>query len=220
MHAPAPAKPVPRSAPGAVTLDASPLNTLRSMRGAISAAPAPAAPPALNWGSQVSADQCETTGRPVVNISYEVINSVDSGTGGNNWAFESYDKRIQLWDQGGGVYCAVVGYLGRFFGVSGEQSPGNTEPLDGDERGTFQGGYRATVTGDLLDEAAWPTHGQAGVVDYECDIDGNCPGSVDWVGQYFQPGAALELVWWGWIYHGGRYGVWVNSSDGNAGDIT
>ena len=26
--------------------------------------------------------------------------------------------------------------------------------------------------------------------------------------------------WWGWIYHGGNNGAWVNSSAGNQGDIT
>jgi len=184
------------------------------------AAPALAAPPTLNWGSQVNAGQCQTAGRPVVNVMYEVTDSVDSGVAGNNWAFENYNKQIQLWDQGGGVYCAVVSYLGHFAGVSGEQSPGNTEPLDGDERGTFQGGYRGTITGDLLGEAAWPVRGRVGAIDYECDIGGNCPGEVSWISQYFQPGAGFKYDWWGWVYHGGRYGTWVNSSDGNAGDIT
>jgi hypothetical protein len=184
------------------------------------AAPAMAAPPSLNWGTEVNAGECETTGSPVVNVTHEVVNSVDSGEGGNNWAFEDYNKRIQLWDQGEGVYCAVVSYQGHFTGVAGQQSPGNTEPLDGDEGGTFHGGYRAVISGELLTGPTWPTRGRIGVIDYECDIGGNCPGSVNWINQYFQSGYGFEYDWWGWIYHGGRYGTWVNSSDGNAGDIS
>jgi hypothetical protein len=184
------------------------------------AASALAAPPNVNWGTQVNAGECATTGSPVVNVTHKVVNSVDSGVGGNNWAFEDYNKRIQVWDQGGGAYCAVVSYLGHFTGVAGQQSPGNTAPLDGDEDGTFQGGYRAVITGDLLVEPTWPTRGRIGVIDYGCDIGGNCPGAVSWVDQYFQASSKFKYAWWGWIYHGGRHGTWVNSSDGNAGDIS
>jgi hypothetical protein len=183
-------------------------------------ASAVAEPTGLNWGTEVNAGECDTTGSPVVNVTYGVVDSVDSGEGHNYWAFEDYDKRIQLWDQGKGAYCAVVGYQGRFTAVAGQQSPGDTGLLDGDENGTFQGGYRMVIAGELLDEPGWPTHGRAGVYDYGCDIAGNCPGAVNWIDQYFEPGYGEAFVWWGWIYHGGRYGTWVNSSDGNAGDIT
>jgi hypothetical protein len=183
------------------------------------AASAAAAPPTLSRGAQLDAGRCETAGRPVVNVTYSVTDSVDSGVAGNYWAFEDYAKRIQLWDEGEGAYCAVVGYDGRFTGVAGERSPGNTGNLDGDEHGTFHGGYRATVSGDLLEDPVWPTHGHAGTVDYECDIAGTCPGSVNWLEQYFQPGYDFGYEWWGWIYHGGRYGAWLNTADATSGDI-
>jgi len=186
------------------------------------AASAPAAPPGLNWGAEVNAGKCQTKGSPVVNVTHEVVDSVDSGLAGY-WASEDYNKRIQLWDQGDGVYCAVVSYLGHFTGVAGQQSPDDTEPLDGSERGSFQGGYRMIITGDLLAEPTWPARGQLGVIDYECTTPVgfavSCPGSVNWIDQYFDSGYHKEYAWWGWIYHGGRYGVWVNSSDGNAGNI-
>lgn len=187
------------------------------------AAPALAAPPSLNWGTEVNAGECETTGSPVVNVTHKVLNSVDSGLAGY-WASEDYNKRIQLWDQGDGVYCAVVSYEGHFTGVAGQQSPYNTEPLDGDENGAFQGGYRGIISGNLLAKPTWSTRGRVSTVDYECTspvgFKVDCPGSVNWVDQYFQPGYKFSYDWWGWIYHGGRHGTWVNSSDGNAGDIT
>lgn len=186
------------------------------------AASAGAAPASLNWGAEVNAGRCETTGSPVVNVNYKVVDSVDSGLAGY-WASEDYNKQVQLWDQGGGVYCAVVSYLGHFTGIAGQQSPGNTETLDGNERGAFQGGYDMTITGELLAEPTWPTRGQIGAIDYECTTPVgfivSCPGSVNWIDQYFEPGYGTAYEWWGWVYHGGRYGTWVNSSDGNAGEI-
>ena len=182
-----------------------------------------ASPPTLNWGTEVNAGECETKGSPVVNVTHKVVDSVDPGVAGY-WASEDYNRRIQLWDQGGGVYCAIVSYQGHFTGVAGQQSPYNTEPLDGDEDGAFQGGYRMIISGDLLTEPSWPTRGPVDTVDYECTTPVgfavDCPGAVNWIDQYFEPGYAYEYEWWGWIYHGGRHGTWVNSSDGNAGDIT
>jgi hypothetical protein len=56
------------------------------------------------------------------------------------------------------------------------------------------------------------------MTNYQCNIDGTCPGAVDWVGQYFSS-YAFDYLWWGWVYHAGSHGSWVNSVDGNSGDI-
>jgi hypothetical protein len=182
---------------------------------------ASAAPSTLNWGTEVNASECTPSGAPVVNVVEKVLNGVDSGEGGNYWAFSNYTRHIQVWATStNDEYCAVVQYSGRFYGEEGQTSPGNNEALDGDEDGTFQGGYRATITGSLLESPGWKTRGSVGTVDYDCDIDGNCDGYVDWVAQYFGGGYGFSYEWWGWIYHGGRFGTWVNSIDGNSGDIS
>lgn len=181
--------------------------------------PATAAPPQLNWGPQTNASKCRTKGKPTVNVAHKVVNSIDSGFGGY-WAFIDYNRQIQAWDQGGGTYCAVVRYQGRFDGEAGQQSPGNVEPLDGDENGVLHGGYRAVITGELLGSPAWPTRGFLGVIDHECTIAGACPGNVDWVEQYFGPKYGFSFAWWGWIYRGGQHGTWVNASTGSSGDIS
>lgn len=97
--------------------------------------------------------------------------------------------------------------------------PGATNILDGDEDGVLQGGYDATVVGTILASPAWPTRGFVGEHDYQCDIVANCPGYVSWLAQYFAPGYSFTYNWWGWIYRAGKHGVWINSSDGNSGDI-
>ena len=182
-----------------------------------------AAPEKLNWGSKVNASQCEKSGSPIVNITQKVTNSVDSGQGGNYWAFSNYKRTIQLWETTtADRYCAVVRYTGKFDGEAGQTSPGAGGILDGDEDGTFQGGYQATIDGTLKDNPGWKTKGSVGTADYDCNISGTCPGAVNWIDQYFDSGYVFGYDWWGWIYHGGSHGTWVNSCPscgGNSGDI-
>lgn len=194
--------------------------TLASLTiGILLALPATAAQ-TLNWGKELNPSKCDhKKGPPVILVTQKVINDVDSGVGGNNWAFDHYTRIIQVWAQVNGDYCAIVTYTGRFDAQAGQASPGNTGILDGDEDGVMLGGYRATVTSSLLASPLWKTHGNVGTFDYQCGLDGNCLGYVSWVGQYFDGGYTFDYDWWGWIYHAGKHGTWVNSSDGNSGDI-
>jgi len=183
------------------------------------AVPAFAAPHTLNWGTEVNASECEKVGKPVINVVQSVVNDVDSGLGGY-WAFDNYTKHIQVWRATTlGEYCAVVKYAGQFDAQAGQTSPGAGGSLDGDEDGTFEGGYRATVTGTLLNTPSWVTRGSVGKFDYACNLSANCSGYVSWIAQYFEPGYVFDYDWWGWIYHAGNNGSWVNSIDGNSGDI-
>lgn len=203
------------------------MNIKRSLAGvstgvilfAITAIPAFASAEHLNWGSQINAGQCPKVGKPVVNVVQKVVNDVDSGLSGY-WAFDTLSRQIQVWSTGNtDEYCAEVSYQGKFDAQAGQVSPGVTAGvLDGSEDGSFQGGYNATITGTLLSTPLWQTKGSVGTTDYGCDLVGNCPGYVSWTGQYFTPGYGFDYDWWGWIYHNGN-NVWVNSSDGNSGDV-
>lgn len=178
-----------------------------------------ASPYRLNWGTEVNSGECEKTGKPVVNVVQSIVNDVDSGLGGY-WAFDSYSRHTQLWQSTTpGEYCADVRYTGRFGGQAGQTSPGAGGTLDGNEEGTFEGGYRATITGSLDSSPGWRTRGNVGDFDYACDLSGNCPRYVSWVAQYFDPGYAFSYDFWGWIYHGRNNGTWVNADSGNSGDI-
>ena len=183
--------------------------------------PAFAAPETLNWGTQINTGECQPVGKPVVNVVQSVVNDVDSGEGGNYWAFDNFTRRIQVWTSAvSGQYCAEVQYVGQFDAQAGQTSPGTGGTLDGDEDGAFEGGYRATITGSLDTTPGWSTRGLVGLFDYECDINtSDCPGYVNWSEQYFDSISDFDYDWWGWIYHAGDNGTWVNSIDGNSGDI-
>jgi hypothetical protein len=84
---------------------------------------------------------------------------------------------------------------------------------------SFEGGFRAIIAGAFLSAPTAPTRGFIGTVDC-AKSTGFCLGRVmDWTTLYFaQPLSSFELVWWGWIYHGGDCGTWVNAITGNSGD--
>ena len=174
----------------------------------------------LDFGEQLAASNCAGIGAPVVNVSEKITNDADSGTAGNYWGLDSFSRTIQVWKTGESSYCAMVRYEGRFAGIAGQQSPGNTGPLTGNETGVITGGYKATIgSATLMTNPLWKTKGNVGSYDYQCDAVGNCPGAINWLDQYFNPGYTFDQPWWGWIYRAGGGKVWINASSGNQGDI-
>ena len=190
------------------------------------AAPASGSP-GLNYGRYINAAQCTPgpASRMVLNIVYDVTNDADSGFGGY-WALDAYTKHIQVWDQGGGKFCVIARYDGSFVSVAGV-SPSGDGTIDGGVAGTFQGGYTATITGATFAPGSNRTKGNIGLKDFGCSIvAGEAVGCdlFDWIGPYFT-GASLDFEYsgafqWGWIYHAGHHGTWVNANNGSFGDIT
>lgn len=174
----------------------------------------------LDYSKQLSSSQCNGKGDPIISVAQNIKNSADSGQAGNYWALDDFSRTIQVWATSNpDTYCAVVSYKGNFAGIAGQTSPGNTSVLTGKERGPIHGGYRAIITGSLLAQPLWQTNGNVGKFDYQCDVTGNCPGSVNWVTQYFGADYTFSYNWWGWIYRAAGGNFWINSSDGNQGDI-
>jgi len=173
----------------------------------------------LDWRKHLSAYSLH--GRPDVQATVEVVNSKDSGHQGY-WAYIDHTRTLRAWELDDDRYRLVAQYTGSFDAVEGRQTPGESSgpTLSGDESGSFQGGYAATIEGTMRDDPEWDTRGHVGTVDYEAEIPGPSPpsGYVDWVGQYFDYDS-FEYEWWGWIYRGGRYGTWVSASTKECGDI-
>ncbi len=176
----------------------------------------------LNWGSQVNPGQCDANpGKLVTNVVHKVINDIDSGEQGNYWAYDNYVKQIQVWDKGAGTFCAVVRYMGDFRTVAGP-APGLSGTVAAGITGTFEGGYRAVITGVLNPSPTERTKGNIGEKDYQGNIAPDGTGTLNpfsWLATYFSSVSGFSMQWWGWIYHAGDNGSWVNSSDGNQGNI-
>jgi hypothetical protein len=176
-----------------------------------------AEPNNLQSNKEVAKKECDSSGSPVINVTQKVLNTVDSGEGGNYWAFDNLSRQIKVYKQSDNTFCALVDYEGQFDSQPGQQSPGNTGKLTGKEDGTFKGGYRATIIGAMKENPDFSTKGNIGTVDYRCEINGICPGAFNWVDIYFTE-PIFSYEWWGWEYKYKNL-KWVNSSDGNSGDI-
>ncbi|MBT5775549.1 MAG: hypothetical protein HOH95_14375 [Dehalococcoidia bacterium] len=180
------------------------------------------APLTLNWGSELNAAQCDG-GDLVVNVTHGVVNDLDSGLGGW-WASDSYQRRIQISDMGDGTFCALVQYHGTFTTLAGP-SPGNTDVIEAGITGILSGGYRQIITGTLDLDPDFRTRGNLGTFDYECDAEAGpsyntaCTGLFRWQSEYFDPAPTRSTEWWGYSYHTGNNGTWINSVAGSEGDI-
>jgi len=162
-------------------------------------------------------------GTLVVNVTQRIINDADSGLAGY-WAFDAYNRHIQVWQTATNTFCTIVSYNGTFTTVAGF-SPQNTGTVAAGIQGNFRGGYLATFTGTLLATPTKPTSGNLGTVDYACVLSSSntvatCPGYQDWTTFYFSSLTGWTENQWGWIYTTEANGTWVNASTGNLGDIT
>lgn len=164
-----------------------------------------------NFGAQLNSSKCDTSEKPVVNVTYKVINDLDSGLAGN-WATDNYNKSIKVWQQSDGTNCAIVKYQGQFVTFAGP-SPENTGTVGAGVTGAFEGGYQANFDGTYT-PGSYKAQGNLGTFDY---IGGP---SFDWVSAYFPDNSTFDLPYWAWNYHAGNNGSWVNASTGNSGDIT
>jgi hypothetical protein len=172
----------------------------------------------LNFGTELNAAACG--GTEIIDVAQTVLNDADSGFGGNAWAVDNYTRHIKVFQLLDGTFCATTHYEGTFTTNAGT-SPSGSSTVSPGITGTIIGGYRATqFSGTLLASPPYPTHGNIGTFDYMCDLTFTCPGYVDWLTLYFSSTSGFNLDWWGWIYHGGSNGTWVNASTGSTGDIT
>ena len=181
----------------------------------------------FNPDKQLSKSACgEDLKDPIINVTQKVQNDVDSGIGGY-WAFDYYTRHIKVWktpSEADNTYCGIVVYGGKFYAVPGQVGPGDSAALintstNAPVNGDMSGGYRATITGNLLSSPTWSTNGNVGTTNYQCNIGAVCPGRISWLDQYFSPSYGFAYSWWGWKYNGGSHGTWINSQDGNSGNI-
>jgi hypothetical protein len=125
-------------------------------------------------------------GTLVLNVHYRVVNDIDTGVKGNNWAFDSYGRTVKAWRKATGRYCAASTYNGTFTTIDGP-SPGGTTTIPAGIRGTLRGSSTTTFKGTAT-PGSQPTRGDLGTKDFACTSDdqkGDCSGTFDWLSVYF-----------------------------------
>lgn len=187
--------------------------------------------PSLNWGSHVNPSRCPTD----QGYRYQEINVTRKVDGdlafpnavpisGAEWAVRDFNQHIQVWQvgvveppTGGERFCALVRYQGSFMTIDGAATPGDSDTtLAGGIDGSFEGGYLLVFNADERTSPDFKTHGHIGTFQGPIDL-------YDWLQYYFTNVSIdpTEPRWWGWVYHGGNNGAWVNATGGvNQGDIT
>lgn len=153
-------------------------------------------------------------GKQIVNITYGLYNDTDSGFYGN-WATDSLNRHVKVFDLGNGMYCATVNDTGSF-ATTGPNSPESGVPLAAGISGVINGGY---VTNDFTatpsSSPAYKTNGNLGSFDQST---GNYPSFLSY---FNNPGLVnWTQPTWGWTYHTAQNGDWVNASSGSYGDIS
>jgi hypothetical protein len=134
---------------------------------------------------------------------------------------DDFNKHIQVWQTGTNTFYADIKFVGSFVTFAG-LSPGKGSQIPAGIEGTMEGGYQGTFSGTLKAPAdmTYKTKGNIGQFDYQGDIQGNTSGVFNFIAKYLD-GAPdiLPLTWWGFQYHAGQNGSWVNATSGNTGDI-
>jgi hypothetical protein len=176
----------------------------------------------LNW-QNIAGSQCKSdTAKTLVNVSFNVVNDYDSGFAGNAWANDTISRNLRVW-QVGSTYCAQVSDRGTFSTFAGT-SPSGSGTVSAGVTGDLAGGYVTTFfTGTFNPSGPYATKGDLGTFDLQCTSAYNCPGAVPTPQSYFSSTSGYDLRHWGWIYHAGDHGTWLNQDDTSAadgGDIT
>lgn len=142
-------------------------------------------------------------GKLVLGISYHVVNDVDTGVSGNNWAFDTYHRTVRVWRKAPGRFCSASTYDGEFASLEG-MSPGGRTQLPAGIRGTFKGSSVTAFRARVAAAGAAAVRGFVGTKDFMCtsaDLKGQCSGTWDWLRAYFTGIAGFRYMRYAFTYH-------------------
>lgn len=144
-------------------------------------------------------------GKLVLNMRYSVVNDIDTGLRGNNWAFDSYVRTVHVWRKGPGRFCGASTYDGSFMSIAGA-SPGGGATIPAGIRGTFKGSSVVSFRG-VLRFGVSALRVDLGAKDFKCtsdDTKGQCPGTYDWLKASFMSAdnfRSFKYVRYTFTYH-------------------
>ena len=153
-----------------------------------------------------------------VDATFAVASDPDSGNVGD-WATDTFNRHVQIWQEQDGTYCAKADDSGTFttYGAPTGISPDSGASLPEVVTGSFTGGTYGTVTGGTFADSGTPASLDcAGADSATCSS-----GTISyWVQHYFGASATYNFGdGWSWTYDGGANGTWVDAASGTSGDI-
>ena len=175
-------------------------------------------------------------GTLVVNVNYVVQNDLDTTVPISgvtyNWATDTYNRRVLVFQTGANTFCAVTKSNGTFTTLAGH-SPGGTDMIPAGLTGRFHGGYVSNqFHGTLLTTPLSSKTGDLGIKNFACvasathdNATKTCPGTFDWFSQYFtaDSGADWAIAKYAFRYHAKDHGTWTDMMSGGTirthGDI-
>ena len=170
---------------------------------------------------------CSNT-TPVIDVALRGINSPDAATIATTgpeapyWASDNWTERLRVWHREDGTFCAIALYDGTFTTLGGT-SPNRTGKVNPGITGSIRGGRRFTFTGDW--RPSRQTTGNLGVISSGCTIATNrlsftCQTQLKWESFFFASWSHSAGLYDEWLYSSSGHGTWLQTTDGNRGDIT
>ena len=174
------------------------------------------APPAAAATPQP--DSCRQDKPLVVDGTLTIDNVTDVGSGGHVWALDKITERVRVWEIGPRLFCvkreADVTWIS-YAGIS----PAGTGTISAGVTGTAHGSKYLRVNGPFTPN--YPTSGNIGHFDAQCQPDGNCAGiEPRIVTLYFPHFVHLDFGWFDYLVTSAGRGTWHQTPDGDTGDIT
>lgn len=163
--------------------------------------------------AQTPATACEV-GAPLVDVTYRFANEQDFNSSGYVWALDTGIARFRLYRTGVGTFCAAITSAGTFTTFAGP-SPAGTGTVPAGFTGRFAGQMSLHFVGSFAPKL--PTRGFVGSFDARCDqLD--CETPIQFGRNYVDVAGPPTPGPFRAVYVSGC-GVWVQTSDGELGDI-
>ena len=139
--------------------------------------------------------------------------SEDSGTCGNNWANDTFNRFFKVFTtrNNDGTYTVIEDFRQGSFVTVASQSPGACQPV-GDPTATVGDGVTGKFSGTFT---VIVSHGT-----YNAAAAGVGTSTLDFVHAVFGPDATIDVPSFSFEYSTKHNGSWINSDAGNSGDIT
>ncbi len=155
----------------------------------------------------------------VVDATQDIANVDDSGEAGNVWALDTVLERIRIWQVGTNFFCVQLDDIGSFTSFAGV-SPAGTGTISAGVTGSLVGTRYLSIGG--IFSPTVPLFGYIGAIDAGCNQQGQCASTGYRVtARYFAGGInTIKFGWFSATYDGGSHGTFLQSTDGNVGDIT